>query len=83
MIKSLTSKQNFHKLIPDVGGGWYMVKSAKVIRPLKISKLSKTLQEKQDEIQKIHEAYKWWNDWKFQLHWNKLEWVNPKTLIKR
>ena len=31
----------------------------------------------------IYEAVNWWNDWKFQLHWNKLEWVNPKTLIKR
>ena len=18
-----------------------------------------------------------WNDWEFQIHWNKLEWVNP------
>ena len=18
-----------------------------------------------------------WNDWKFQIHWEKLEWVNP------
>ena len=24
-----------------------------------------------------------WNDWKFQLHWHKLEWVNPKSLTKR
>ena len=20
-----------------------------------------------------------WNDWKFQIHWNKLEWVNPRN----
>ena len=25
----------------------------------------------------------WWNDWKFQLHWNKLEWVDPKPTPKR
>ena len=25
----------------------------------------------------------WWNDWKFQLHWNMLEWVDPKTTTKR
>ena len=25
----------------------------------------------------------WWNDWKFQLHWNTLEWVDPKTTPKR
>ena len=25
----------------------------------------------------------WWNDWKLQLHWNMLEWVDPKTTPKR
>ena len=25
----------------------------------------------------------WWNDWKLQLHWNMLEWVNPKSTTKR
>ena len=25
----------------------------------------------------------WWNDWKFQLHWNMLEWVNSKSRTKR
>ena len=25
----------------------------------------------------------WWNDWKFQLHWNMIEWVDPKTTPKR
>ena len=25
----------------------------------------------------------WWNDWKFQLHWNMLEWVDPKSTPKR
>ena len=25
----------------------------------------------------------WWNDWKSQLHWNMLEWVNPKSTTKR
>ena len=23
-----------------------------------------------------------WNDWKFQIHWNKLEWVNPRSRIE-
>ena len=35
------------------------------------------------KYKKRYEANKWWNDWKFQLHWNNLEWANPKTLIKR
>ena len=49
-----------------------------------MSKLSKKSQENQDEIQKkLYEANKWWNDWKFQLHWNNFEWVDPKYLIKR
>ena len=25
----------------------------------------------------------WWNDWIFQLHWNKLEWVDTKSTPKR
>ena len=24
----------------------------------------------------------WWNEWKFQLHWNMLERVDPKTTTK-
>ena len=51
-----------------------MEKSAKGLPPLSRTKLSKKLQEKQDEIQKkLYEANKWWNDWKFQLHWHKLK----------
>ena len=58
----------------DIGGGWYMEKSSKRLPPLRRNKLSKKAQELQDEIQKeLYEANKWWNDWKFQLHWHKLE----------
>ena len=50
-----------------------MGKSAKELPPLRRTKLSKK-QERKDEIkQKLYEANKWWNDWKFQLHWQKLE----------
>ena len=24
-----------------------------------------------------------WNDWKFQIHWNKLEWINPRSRIEQ
>ena len=59
-------------------------KSAKGLPPLRRLKLSKKAQERQAEIpKKLYEANKWWNDWKFQLHWHKLEWVNPKYLNKR
>ena len=23
-----------------------------------------------------------WNYWKFQIHWNRLEWVNPRIFIE-
>ena len=58
-------------------------KSAKGLPPLRRSTLSKKSQDKEDEIKKLYEANQWWNDWKFQLHWNKLEWVNPRSQIKR
>ena len=31
---------------------------------------------------KLYEANKWWNGWRFQLHWNELEWVNPISQTK-
>ena len=33
--------------------------------------------------EKINEANKWWNDWRLQLHWNKLEWANPINLYQK
>ena len=32
---------------------------------------------------KMFQQNRWWNDWKFQLHWNMLEWVDPKSTLKR
>ena len=83
MIKALTPKQKFQKFTTNIGGGWYMGKFSKGLPPSKRSKLGKKTQEKQDEIKKLYEANKWWNDWRLQLHWNKLEWVNPRSLTKR
>ena len=57
-------------------------KSAKGISPLKRPTLSKKSQDKEDQIKNIYEDNKWWNYWKFQLHWNKLEWVNPRSQTK-
>ena len=62
-----------------IGGGWYKEKGARGLTPLSRTKLRKKAQERQDEIQKkLYETNNWWNDWKFQLHLNKLEWVDPK-----
>ena len=50
---------------------------------MKRKKLSKKAQERQNCIQKkLYESNSWCNDWKFQLHWNKLEWVDPKSTPK-
>ena len=35
------------------------------------------------KFKKLYETNKWWNDWKLQLHWHKLEWVDPKYNPKR
>ena len=58
-------------------------KITKGLPPLSRTKLSKTPQDKDDEIKKIHEANRHWNDRKFQLRWNKLEWVNQRSINKR
>ena len=51
---------------------------------MKRTKLIKKAQERQNYIQKkLYEYNRWWNDWKIQLHWNNLEWVDPKSTPKR
>ena len=51
------------------------------------SKEKETKQKKQENENKINrtltEANQAWCDWKFQIHWNKLEWVNPRSRDKR
>ena len=33
-----------------------------------------------DELRrKLHKANQYWNYWKFQIHWNKIEWVDPRN----
>ena len=46
MIKALTPRQKFQKLMTEIGGGWYMGEIAKAIPPLRRSKLSKKAQDK-------------------------------------
>ena len=71
-------------MLTDIGGGWYLAKSDRGLPPLKRTILSKKAQERKDYIQKkLYESNRWWNDWRFQLHWNNLEWVDPKSTPKR
>ena len=81
---ALTSKEKIQKLLTYIVGVWYMGKSDIELPPLKRTKINKKTQERQDVIQKkLYEDNRWWNYWKFQLHWNKLEWVDPKSNPKR
>ena len=44
--------------------------------------LSKKAQEENNKIKrKLHTPNRNWNYWIFQLHWNKLEWVNPRSNV--
>ena len=59
-------------------------KCEKGLPPLKRTKLSKKAKERDDLIKNRNfQSNWWWNDWKFQLHWNMLEWVDPKSTPKR
>ena len=65
-------------------GCWYVDKSGQDIPPLKKSKLIKKGQKEQDKTKKrLTEANQKWYDWKFQMHWNKLERVNPRSRDER
>ena len=57
-----------------------MKKLVQKVPPLKKRKLSKKAQKDEDEInRKLHEANQSWDDWKFQIHWNKIDWVIPRS----
>ena len=81
--KLLTTKEKNQKLITDIGGGWYLEKCTKGLPPLKRTKLNKKAQKRDDLIKnKLFQYNMWWNDWIFQLHWNIIEWVDPKSIPK-
>ena len=68
----------------DIGGGWYLKQCKKGLPPLKRTKLGKKAKKGQGLIKnELFKSNMWWNDWKLQLHWNMLEWVNPKSTNKR
>ena len=61
-----------------------MKKLGQKLPPLKKRKLSKKSQKEEDKIKRrLTEANQEWCDWKFQIHWNKLEWVNPRSRDER
>ena len=74
----MTSREKNQKLITDIGGGWYLEKCKKGLPLLKRKKLGKKAHKRQDLIKnKLFQSNMLWNDCKFQLHQNMLEWVDP------
>ena len=61
-----------------------MKKMSTNLPPLKKRKPRKKSQEKEVGIKiKLHKADKYGNASKFQIHWNKLDWVNPSSCDER
>ena len=56
----------------------------KKLPPLKKQQQRKISQDKEDKIERnLQMSNQTWNVWKFQIHWNKLEWVNPRNISER
>ena len=67
-------------LFTDIGGKWFIEKHKSKIPPMKSPRLIKEAQKKEDDIkQNLEKSHHYWNYCKFQIHWNKLEWVVPKN----
>ena len=62
MTKPLSPEQKVHKFMTQIGGEWYMEKITKRLPPLRRQKLTKTLQDKENEITKLYESNSYWND---------------------
>ena len=78
--KQPSPKGKYKSLLNSIEGGWYVKKLVQKLPPLKKRKLSKKSKKEEDEIKiKLHEDNQAWNDWRFQIHWNTLEWVNPRS----
>ena len=59
-------------------------KISKTLPPLLKKKLSKKAQYKDNKIKSnLQAANQNWNGWKFQIHWNMLERVNPRSKVVR
>ena len=57
-----------------------MEKLVQKLPPLNKRKLSKKNKKEEGKIKrKLIEANQQWCDWKFQINWNKLEWVTPRS----
>ena len=78
--KKPITKKKLKLLLHAIGGGWYVNKLGQNLPPLKKRRLSTPPPKEEDQIKrKLTEDNQYRNDWKFQIHWNKLELVNPRS----
>ena len=70
----------YQTTIKTVGGKRCIYKINAKLHSIKRSPLRKKGEINEGKIREnIRKVDDHWNNWKFQLHWNKLEWVYPKT----
>ena len=70
--KPFIHKKKCQLLLHPIGGDWYMNELNEKLSHLKKQKPSKNAQGEGDEIKiNLQVANQNWNDWKFQIHWNK------------
>ena len=82
--KPLSHKGNHQLLLNDIGFHWCTRKTNEKLPPLRKQKLSKKSQEKKDAVKiNLQISNQIWNDWTFQIHWNKIECFNPKNCSER
>ena len=66
--KPLSHDKKHQKLLPVIGGHWYMKEMTKGIPPIRKT-LTKKAQKKNDKIKwKLHTGNRNWNDWKLKLY---------------
>ena len=84
LTKKPSPREKRKSLLHAIGGGCYVDKLVHNIPPPKKRELIKKWKEEEDKIKRIiTEANQEWCDGKFQIHWNKLEWANPRSRYKR
>ena len=83
-LNNLIQRKKHQSLLHTIGVGWYMNKLGQNLPPLNKRKLIKKSQEKEDKIKRnLHRANQDCNDCKFQIHWKKIEWANPRSCDKQ
>ena len=74
-----TPKEKCKLLVNAIVSGWQGYKLGQKLTPQKKKKLVKIFQKEEGKImRRITEENQEFCDWKVQIQWNKLQWVNPR-----